>query len=102
MHLMNGYIRAGRLCEFVDSFVQSYNKDEEDKAVWDIWLHRVFDRSFADFRRELTGENEKAAPTPEETRSIVKDSQSILAGFTPFERVGEQDGTVQAAGHDSG
>ena len=101
MTMMNGMIRAGRLTEFVDSFVDTYNEEQEEKAVWEIWLHRIFDKSYSEFKSSLSG-NEKAAPTQEDIAGTVRDSKRILSGFVPDERVGGRDGAIQAAGHDSG
>lgn len=84
MQLVNQMIRTRRLEEFVKQLVEYHNEEMEDKSLWEIWLHRVFDKTFADFRGEITGET-TAAPTQEETKSIVQDSFDILNGFVPDE-----------------
>lgn len=99
MLLLDRMISSGRLEEFVDDFVCIYNEEQEDKTLWEIWLHRIFDKSFVEWKDSISGK-EKAAPTPEELRSIAQDSMSILAGFAPMKGC-VQDGTVQAAGNDS-
>ena len=78
---MDGMIRAGKLCEFVEELVKRYNDEQREKALWEIWLHRVFDKSYPDFVDSLDGESEQA--TPEQVRQIVEQSQSILDGFRP-------------------
>jgi hypothetical protein len=107
MKLLDQMIRTGRFEEFVNEFVainneetEQQNKEQEDRLIWEIWLHRVFDKSFADFKNSLTQE-EKAAPTPEEIKSIAMDSKTILAGFVPDEGLVNSDGTVQTTGNDS-
>ena len=107
MILLDQMVRTGRFEEFVNEFVVIHNeeteqqsKELEDKLLWEIWLHRIFDKSFAEFKNSLT-ENEKAAPTPEEIRSIAMDSRTILAGFVPDEGLVNRNGTVQTAGNDS-
>lgn len=85
----------------MDDLVQTYNEEQEDKTLWDIWLHRIYDKSYPDWKNSLTGKTEKAAPTQEEVKSIAMDSRNILAGFVPDEGV-NRSGTVQAAGNDSG
>lgn len=82
MILLDRMISTGRLEEFVDEFVRIYNEEQEDKTLWEVWLHRIFDKSFSEFKNSLN-QTEKAAPTPEELRSIAQDSMSILARFSP-------------------
>lgn len=80
---MDGMILAGKLCEFVEGLVKRYNDEQREKVIWEIWLHRVFDKSFQEFVDSLDGEPEQA--TPEQVRQIVAQSQSILDGFRPEE-----------------
>ena len=101
MVLLNQMIRTRRFEEFVLELVHIHNEEMEDKTLWDIWLHRIFDKGFDEFKKSLGGRNEKAAPTQEEVKSIAMDSKSILAGFVPDEGLVDRDGTVQAAGNDS-
>ena len=100
MQLVSQMIRTRRLEEFVMQLVEMHNDEMEDKSLWEIWLHKIFDKSFADFRNEVTGEK-KAAPSAEEIKSTVKDSMNILAGFVPDEGL-VQHGNIQTAGNDSG
>jgi hypothetical protein len=99
MVLLNQMIRTRRFEEFVIELVQMHNEEMEDKTLWDIWLHRIFDKGFDEFKKSL-GTHKKAAPTQEEVKSIAMDSKNILAGFVPDEGV-NRNGTVQAAGNDS-
>lgn len=94
-------VRTRRLTEFVDSFVQNYNEDQEDKAIWEMWLHKVFDQSYADFKGSLSGGNRQAAPTQEDIAETVRDSMGILSGFAPDERVGGRE-SIQAVRDNSG
>ena len=79
--LMNGMLRSGQLCDFVEELVKRYNDEQREKVLWEIWLHRVFDKSYPDFVDSLDGEPEQA--TPEQVRQIVAQSHSILDGFRP-------------------
>lgn len=82
--------------------VQMHNEEMEDKTLWDIWLHRIFDKGFDEFKKSLSSTHKEAAPTQEEVKSIAMDSRNILAGFVPDEGLVNRNGTVQAAGNDSG
>lgn len=79
---MDGMIRAGKLCEFVEGLVKRYNDEQREKVIWEIWLHRVFDKSYPDFVNSIDPEK-NAAPTQEEVQSIVAESESILNAFLP-------------------
>lgn len=101
MILLEGMIRAGRLEEFVCEFVNIRNEELEEETLWEVWLHRIFDKNFAEWKNSLTNE-QTAAPTQEEVKSIAMDSRNILAGFVPDEGLVNRNGTVQAAGNNSG
>ena len=90
-----------RFEEFVKELVNIHNEEMEDKTLWDIWLHRIFDKGYDEFKKSLS-ENTEAAPTPEELKSTVMESKNILAGFVPDEGLVDRNGTVQTAGNDSG
>ena len=93
--LLDGMIRGGRLEEFVNEFVGLYNKEQEDETLWKIWLHRVFDQSYADFRASVKSAA-KAAPTQEEIKSTVSQSYNMLTGFDPSG--GARGGAIQDSG----
>lgn len=77
-------LQSGRLDEFIVELVSMHNDEAEDKALWEVWLHRVFDKSYNDFVESIKSQS-KAAPTEEETAEIVSESQSILDHFKPVE-----------------
>ena len=100
MPLVTQMIRMRRFEEFVRQLVEMHNDEMEDKSLWEVWLHKIFDKSFAEFRNSITGE-QTAAPTQEDIKSIATDSMNILAGFVPDEGLVNRNGTVQTAGNDS-
>lgn len=101
MALLNRMIKMRRLEEFVREFVVIHNEETEDKTLWEIWLHRIFDKGFDEFKKSL-GKNNEAAPTQEEIKNTVMESKNILTAFVPDEGLVDSCGTVQAAGNDSG
>lgn len=96
--LLEGMISTGRLCEFVEEFIKTRNDEEEHKAEWEFWLHKVFDKSWAEFRECLnpTETIENAAPTQAEMEETIQASMQMLNGFSLG---GGADGTIQAAGN---
>ena len=63
-------------------FIENHNDEEKERVMWEIWLHRVHDKSYTEFVEIVDGSNQ-AIPTDEETTCIVNDSISILEGFQP-------------------
>lgn len=61
--------------------VNIHNEEYKDKMLWEIWLHRIFDQSYADFAQAFSGEKSKA-PTEEEIAGIVEENRRMLAGFS--------------------
>ena len=96
--LVNGMMRTHRLYEFVNKMIELHNEEEKDKTLWDVWVHRVFDKSFPEFMEALECKKE-AAPTQEEVRNIVLETKTMLNGFVPVEV--EKNGTISSAGYDS-
>lgn len=72
-------VKAHRLAEFVDNFVQITNEEEQEKTLWEMWLHKVFDKSYGDFRQALECKN-YAAPSKDEVVDIVRESKEMLDG----------------------
>lgn len=69
-------IMQGRLCDFVCE-VNTIKNEEE---LWNIWLHRVYDKSFDDWKNSLQANVQNENFDVEET---VGASFDILKGFTP-------------------
>jgi hypothetical protein len=91
-------ISTGRLFEFVQEFIKTHNEEQEDKSIWEFWLHKVFDQSLQEFKETLKNTN-IAAPTQKELEETVRASFEMLEGFSL--RGGAQDGDISAAGDSS-
>lgn len=78
--LLNGVIGTGRFLEFVLTFIEADN----EKNFWDVWLHKIFDQSFEEFRKSVSGPGRVSAPEKDMGAS-VKLSKDILQNFIPEE-----------------
>ena len=79
LELLQQMMEAGQLCEFIDEFIQIRNEELQDKSMWEYFLHKVYDKSFEEFRQQV---KEPAAPEAmgkDRMVEIVKDSLDILA-----------------------
>ena len=73
-------IASGRLYEFVTEFISL----ENDRILWELYLHKVFDKSFEEFKSSFAVTQPK-----EDIETTVKDSKSILESFIPTGTGGE-------------
>ena len=84
MMLLDHYVKAGRLCEFLDEIIRIKNNELEDKANWEYFLHKVFDKSYSEFMKEIGKATMPAEPEVMEVEQIettVKNSMEILESF---------------------
>lgn len=73
--ILDRYLEQHRLSEFIYEVWSIYNEEE----IFDIWLHKVDDKSYQDFRDSLI------PPKPVDDKEVAKtieDSTNILKGFT--------------------
>jgi len=82
MELLDGMLNAGRLHEFVSEIIKMYNEEQEEKMLWEFWLHKDWERSWPEFRNALNDKT-KAAPTQQETLDIMNETMNIMASFRP-------------------
>lgn len=78
MDLLQQMLQTGQLCDFIEELIQIMNEEVNEKTMWEYYLHRVFDKSFAEFMA-LNKEPEAEAMDNERMTEIVKDSLEILA-----------------------
>lgn len=69
-------IQSGRLYEFVTEFMNL----ENEKTLWEFYLHKVFDKSFEEFKNSVAGQ---IMPPKEDVGTTVKNSMDILGNFNP-------------------
>lgn len=80
---MNGMINAERFCWFVSEFVKTVNQEKEDELDWQFFLHKVYDKSFAEFKKDIES-NKEIKNMPKKTiETTVSDSMNILKNFKP-------------------
>ena len=85
---MDGMIKTGRFCYFVRSFWKALHEEQEEKTLWDFYLHRVFDSSFEDFRTDIMNDMRNRTMSDQTMEATIKQSMNILKNFSP-EKGGE-------------
>lgn len=73
---IDGMIQTGRFEEFVFEFIKLDNEQKE----WEFYLHKIFDKSFAEFKSSVEVHSE---PSNENLETIVQNSNSMLKNFIP-------------------
>ena len=76
-------IQQERLFEFVNELYHIQIEEEDDQKLWDIWLHRVYDKSFNEWKENLPTPQTNAQATESEIGATVLNSKNILNGFNP-------------------
>ena len=76
-------IQHGRLYEFVKELHHIQIEEEDKQKLWDIWLHRVFDKTYDEWINSLPTQQQNAQVTESEIGATVLNSKNILNGFNP-------------------
>lgn len=88
MILLDQMAKTGRLYEFISAVVRIRNEEQEEKVMWEYWLHKDFERSYPEFLnaagRNSTTQAEPETTSKQELTEIVKQSMKI-ASFVPQE-----------------
>jgi hypothetical protein len=85
---MDGMIRTGRFCFFVQSFWNELQRENEEKTMWDFYIHRVFEGSYNDFKTGLENDRQNQSMSEQAMETTIKQSMNILNNFNP-EKGGE-------------
>ena len=80
---LNGMIQTGRLVEFVDYFIETTNHENDEKIMWDMYLHKVFDKTFDEFKASIKTNKELQEMSARTIETTVQNSMDILKGFSP-------------------
>ena len=81
--ILEQMIRTQRFSEFINEFVRIHNEELEDRTQWEFWLHRVFDKTWAQFLEAVEGNNgvDEKMPTQDELEHTVMESKKIFSDF---------------------
>lgn len=86
---IDSMIQANRFSEFVDSFISKVYKEKNEKLTWEFFLHRIYDKSFNEFKEELKTDAENQNMSEQDVETTINHSMKILNNFNPEEEGGE-------------
>ncbi len=86
--LLDSLIENEQFNEYVQFLLNKEAEDKNNQMLWEYYLHKVYDKSFNEFKEEMLvkseGESKKNDATDEAKRNeIIKKSKAILEGFAP-------------------
>ena len=82
---MDGMIQTGRFHYFVISVMQQERKEENERTLWDFYLHRVYDKSFDRFCEDIENDRKNRQMSEFTMETTIKNSMDILKNFKPLE-----------------
>ena len=62
-------LNVGRFSQFVEDFIITISKEENDKKLWEFYLHRGIEVSFNEFK-ESVEQQEQTRKQEEQTRQL--------------------------------
>lgn len=78
--VMDNLLQNNRLCDFIDNLVKKYNKDTTESIQWELWLHKVHDKSFSDFLKSL-GVTPTEKKEHKDIETIFEETQDVYKLF---------------------
>lgn len=84
--LLDNLIQAEQFNEWVTYFLNKQVQEDDDKKMWEFFLHKVFNKSFNEWKTEATtGQSGGAVGVMDEAKKekIIESSEAILNGFNP-------------------
>lgn len=83
--LLDNLIRTEQFSEWVEQFLKKTAEEENDKKEWEFFLHKVWNKSFADWKAEMTAQVSQDDVMDEAKKEeIVSRSNEILNNFVPI------------------
>lgn len=81
---LDSLISNGQFNEFVQFLLNKVSEEKNDAMLWEFFLHKVYDKSFSEWKSELSSERGAADVMDEAKKEeIIARSSAILNGFQP-------------------
>lgn len=80
---VNGMIQTGQFADFVIDFIKTVNEETNERSMWEFFLHKVNEGSFADFKAEAENNSKNQNMSEEFIETTVSHSLKILNNFNP-------------------
>ena len=71
----------GRLSDYINGVIDIKNEETREKAQWEFYLHKVFDKTFPEYLKEVEKPATIEVADMKEVETTVKNSMDILKNF---------------------
>ncbi len=79
--LLDNLIATGRFLEFILELIDIQNEEK----IYDVWLHKVFDKGFDAFKEAVMENNQIVNVDNQNVETTINESFDILNNFNPHE-----------------
>lgn len=76
-------IKAGRFYDFVVEINNIISEETYESQLWDIWLHKIFNMDWGEWRESIGNLNETHAVNQIDLGATVTASHELLSKFKP-------------------
>lgn len=76
---LDNIIAAGRFKDFI----KELNETVMNEDIYELWLHKVHDKTFEEFKNEVMDAIKSEQVAPEAKEATIKNSFNILNNFKP-------------------
>ena len=84
--LLDNLIENSEFNSFIEYVLNKIAEEKNDTKLWEFFLHKVYDKSFNEFKTTLNNESGTADVMDEAKKDeIIARSNAILNGFNPQE-----------------
>ena len=81
-NLLQQMLTVGQFSEFIHEIIRIRNNEEDEKYMWEYYLHREFEKSFSEFMHEM-----KMLEQPEASEgnleATIQESFDMMENFHP-------------------
>lgn len=77
--LLDNLISSSRFVEFIDEIIKLHNEEQ----IYDVWVRRVFDKTFEEFKQQVQEANEVSETDHQDVETTIQESINILNNFNP-------------------
>ncbi len=77
--LVDNLIATNRFTEFILELIDIQN----DKRIYDYWLHKIFDKGFEEFKKTVMENNKIVNVDNQNVEKTINESMNILNNFNP-------------------
>lgn len=79
--LVDQMLSAGQFSDFIFEVNNMERKEQDEETLWQFFLHKVNDKSFVDFKKDL--ENQSNEMTDDDIETTITESFKMLNKFEP-------------------